>query len=93
MDLGLTQTLLHELAMDDYVRFKYGKRIEAALRQLDQQAGGASPAELEAKLLELLDIVRGKPARGARKVAGESTPAAKSPREQREKRAKPHEPA
>ncbi len=91
MDFGLTRTLLHELAMDDYVRFKYGKRLEAALKQLDLQAGGASPAELEVKLLELLDLVRGKPARGAKKGAGESAPAAKSARTPREKKGKPDE--
>lgn len=88
MDFGLTRTLLHELAMDDYVRFKYGKRIDAALKQLDQQAGAPSTAELEARLLELVDLVRGK-----KKGAGASAPAPKSPRAARPKKGKPDEPA
>ena len=53
------KALLSEMRSDDYVRFKYGKQIDAALKALDAKA----PIEtqvLEDRLSELLELVRGK---------------------------------
>ena len=78
------RTLLAEMAKDDYVRFKYGKRVDAALKLLEASDGGPDAAAIEARLLEALDLVRGgrtKPARAkkdAAKEAGAPAPEAKS---------------
>jgi hypothetical protein len=77
-NLDPVRALLADLAKDDYVRFKYGKRVDAALKALAQAKGGPDGAALEARLLELLEIVRGKPARGGKKGAGAVAPGAKS---------------
>lgn len=53
------QALLEEMKADDYVRFKYGKRLDAALKTLEAHAG-LDARELEARLIELLDWTRGK---------------------------------
>lgn len=53
------KALLGELRSDEYVRFKFGKQIDAALKALEAKA----PVEtqvLEARLLEMLELVRGK---------------------------------
>lgn len=81
-NLDPVRALLGDLAQDDYVRFKYGKRVEAALKLLDQATRGPDTAELEARLLEALDLVRGgKGARGkaAKKGAGAAAPEPKRP--------------
>lgn len=73
------KTLLADLAQDDYVRFKYGKRVDAALKSLELLDGGPDPSEVEARLIELIDLVRG--GKGARKKgAGAAAPEVKSPR-------------
>lgn len=62
--------LLEEMKADDYVRFKYGKRIEAALKTLEG-AGGIDAKELEARLNELLTWAKGGAPAGKRpKSAG-----------------------
>lgn len=67
------KALLGELRSDEYVRFKYGKQIDAALKALEAKA----PVEtqvLEARLLEMLELVRGK------KGGTSASPQAKSKR-------------
>lgn len=67
------RALLTEMRGDEYVRFKYGKQLDAALKALDAKA----PVEtqvLEARLLELLELVRGK------KGGSSASPQAKSKR-------------
>ncbi len=78
-NLNPVKTLLADLARDDYVRFKYGKRVDAALKLLDAQSVGPDATELEARLLELLDLVRGGKA-GRKKGAGAAAPEVKSAR-------------
>lgn len=66
------KALLSEMRSDEYVRFKYGKQIDAALKALDK-----APVEtqvLEARLLEMLELVRGK------KGGSSASPQAKSKR-------------
>ena len=73
------KALLSEMRGDDYVRFKYGKQIEAALKALDAKA----PVEtqvLEARLLELLELVRGKKG-GSPAQAGPKSKRAPKPKE------------
>lgn len=75
--LDPVKTLLGDLAKDDYVRFKYGKRVDAAVKLLDQADLGPDAAAIEARLVELLDVVRGgKPK--AKKGAGATAPDGKS---------------
>jgi hypothetical protein len=45
----LLKTLLEDLMKDNYVKHTFGKRIEKALKKLDE-TGGADPATLEAAL-------------------------------------------
>jgi hypothetical protein len=66
------RTLLNEMRTDDYVRFKYGKQIDATLKALDAKAG-VDAQVLEARLVELLELVRGK-------KGGGSAPSSKSKR-------------
>ena len=73
------RALLTELRDDDYVRFKYGKRVDAALKALDAQAA-VDTRELEARLQAMLELVRGK------KGGNPASPVTKSrPRVQKEK--------
>jgi hypothetical protein len=51
------KALLAELRQDDYVKFKYGKALEAALKQLDAQQA-VDLREVEKRLLALLEVVR-----------------------------------
>ncbi|MDB5098412.1 MAG: hypothetical protein JWM80_2833 [Cyanobacteria bacterium RYN_339] len=51
------RALLLELTQDDYVRFKYGKAVEAALKALDAQQA-VDLRDIEAKLTALLEVVR-----------------------------------
>jgi hypothetical protein len=53
------RALLNDMRSDDYVRFKYGKQLDAALKALDARAAVDSQV-LEARLVELLELVRGK---------------------------------
>jgi hypothetical protein len=53
------KALLQEMRDDEYVRFKYGKAIDAALKALDARQAVDTRA-VEAKLLEALDALRGK---------------------------------
>lgn len=75
--LDPVKALLGDLAKDDYVRFKYGKRVDAALKLLDQAEVGPDAAAIEARLVDLLEVVRGgKPK--AKKGAGAAAPEGKS---------------
>ena len=38
--LNPVRVLLGDMSQDEYVRFKYGKRLDAALKLLDQAADG-----------------------------------------------------
>ena len=76
-NLNPVKTLLGDMAQDDYVRFKYGKRVDAALKLLAQVGGGPDAAELEARLLEVLDLVRGGKGGRGKKGAGAAAPEAK----------------
>lgn len=67
------KALLGELRSDEYVRFKYGKQIDAALKALEAKAP-VEPQVLEARLLEMLELVRGK------KGGTSASPQAKSKR-------------
>ena len=67
------KALLSDMRADEYVRFKYGKQIDAALKALDARAALDAPA-LEAKLLEALELVRGK------KGGSQASPGTKSKR-------------
>jgi hypothetical protein len=60
------RSLLEELKADEYVRFKYGKRLDVALKTLEAQ-GALDARELEARLTELLDWTRGKAAKNSKK--------------------------
>lgn len=50
--------LLEDMRSDDYVRFKYGKRVEAAIKALDEQQA-LDAAAIEARLQEVIALVRG----------------------------------
>lgn len=67
--------LLEEMKADDYVRFKYGKRLDAALKALDGQ-GALDAKELEARLTELLHWAKGGAPAGKRP---KSAPKKKAP--------------
>src|SRR5687768_11955565 len=51
------RALLADLGADEYVRFRYGKRLDAALRALDAHSG-LDTAELERRLNAVLELVR-----------------------------------
>lgn len=51
------RTLLEDLKADEYVRFKFGKRIDSVLKALESQAS-LDIAEVEARLQALLDLVK-----------------------------------
>lgn len=89
-NLNPVRTLLGDMSQDDYVKFKYGKRVEAALKLLDHVATGPDTVELEGRLLELLDLVRGTKAKAGRgkKGAGASAPEVKRP--ERARKAETH---
>ncbi|HEY9721507.1 MAG TPA: hypothetical protein V6D47_05810 [Oscillatoriaceae cyanobacterium] len=53
------RSLLEALKADEYVRFKHGKALDAALKELEAQSALDAQA-LEARLLEMLELVRGK---------------------------------
>ena len=52
------KSLLEELKGDDYVRFKYGKRLDAALKAVEARQSLDTTA-LEARLTEALALLRG----------------------------------
>ena len=52
------KALLEALRADDYVRFRYGKALEAAAKELEAR-GALDARELERRLAELLELVRG----------------------------------
>jgi hypothetical protein len=53
------KALLQELRADEYVRFKHGKAIDAALKALEGRQSVDTRA-VEAKLVEALEALRGK---------------------------------
>jgi hypothetical protein len=57
--LTKVKALLDELKQDDYVKFRYGKAIENALKVLESHTA-LDPAEIELGLTDLLELVRGK---------------------------------
>jgi hypothetical protein len=67
------KALLAEMKTDEYVRFRYGKQIDAALKALDAQSQ-LDPKALEARLVDMLELVRGK------KGGTPASPGSKSPR-------------
>lgn len=62
------RALLNDMRSDEYVRFKYGKQIDQALKTLDARAA-VDTQQLESRLVELLELVRGKKG-GAAAAAG-----------------------
>lgn len=88
-NLKPVKALLGDLAQDDYVRFKFGKRVDAALKLIDQAGTGPDAAELEARLLELIELVRGGKG-GRKKGAGAAAPEVKSPRRAPKAEKAPH---
>lgn len=76
--LNPVRTLLGDMAQDEYIRFKYGKRVEAALKALDQATTGPDLGEVEARLVEALEALR-----GGKKGGGASASGPKSPRKPR----------
>jgi hypothetical protein len=65
------RALLTELRDDDYVRFKFGKRVDAALKALETQSA-VDTRELEARLQAMLELVRGKKGGSPASPAGKS---------------------
>jgi hypothetical protein len=51
------KAFLAELRQDDYVKFKYGKALEAALKQLEAQQA-VDLKDVEKRLQALLEVVR-----------------------------------
>lgn len=51
------RALLLEMRDDEYVRFRFGKRLDAALKALDAR-GGLDAAEIERRLTAVLELVR-----------------------------------
>lgn len=70
------RTLLEALKTDEYVRFKHGKALDAALKELESQSALDAPM-LEARLSELLELVRGK--KGATASPSSKSKRAKQP--------------
>lgn len=58
MSQDVLKALLNDLKQDDYVRFRFGKRLDAALKSLES-APAPDTAEIEKRLTELLKLVRG----------------------------------
>jgi hypothetical protein len=72
------RSLLTELKNDEYVRFKYGKQLEVALKELDTQPS-LDVRDVEARLAELLELVRGKKGGAGASPSTKSRKPAKQP--------------